>query len=178
MKTAVLRRFKPTPELEAHGTFGELVCTCGDFRIYTLELPYRDRDNDGKRDPKKSCVAAPADILFKWRTDSPKHGACYEEWDDPNTPKREDARDIDHMQIHPANLAGDSDVGFVAQLEGCIAPGLSVVKFRGGHRPAGSRDQYGISASRSATKQLEEHFDRQTFRLKIVESELGGPLND
>ncbi len=171
MKTATIRRFKSTPELEAHGTFGEIVCECGEFRCYTLELPYRDVDGDGKRDPKKSCVAAPADILFKWRTDSPKHGECYEEWDDPDTPEREDAKDIDNMQIHSANLAGDADEGLVAQLEGCIAPGEGIVRCRGGHKPAGGKDQMGISASRAATKRLEEHFGRETFRLKIVQTD-------
>jgi len=174
VKTALLRRFKSPPDLEPHGTLGVLTCECGEFLCYALELPYRDLDKDGKRDPKKSCVAAPAEILFKWRTDSPSHGECYQEWDDPDTPQREDARDIEFMQIHSANLAGDVEEGFVAQLEGCIAPGESIVRFRGGSKVGGKelqKDQLGVSASRTATKRLEEHFRKEIFKLRIVQSD-------
>ena len=180
MKTATLRTFKSTPELEAHGTFGEITCECGKFRCYTLELPYRDVDGDGKRDPKKSCVARPAEILFKWRTDSPAHGECYEEWDDPDTPEREDAKDIDNMQIHSANLAGDVQEGYVAQLKGCIAPGEAVVRFRKGSRVGGhelQKDQMGVASSGAATKRLEEHFGGEIFKLKIIQTDKEVPTN-
>lgn len=171
MKEATLYRFKPKPELEAHGTFGEIICACGGFRVFTVELPYRDLDGDGKRDPKKSCVAAPADILFKWRTDSPAHGEVYEEWDDPDTPQKEDAKDIDNMQIHSANLAGDTAKGYIVQLEGCVAPGLKIVRFHGGRKPAGTKDQWGVSSSGAALKKLVKHFGKKTFRLKIIQTD-------
>lgn len=164
MKQATLTRLETGPE----GTFGrldihdektgEVVFTCA-----TLELPWRENARG------VSCAPA-GSYLFKWRTDSPKHGACYEEWDDPATPEREDIKDRDNIQIHAANLAGDETQGYVKQLDGCIAPGLSVVKFHAGKKPAGAKDQRGVSASVTATKQLAAALNYETFRLTIKEA--------
>ena len=164
MKQALLTRLETGDE----GTFGrldvlnevtgEVIYSCA-----TLELPWRQNARG------KSCApASDAGYLFKGRTDSPKHpGFVYEEWDDPATPAREDVADRDNIQIHAANLGGDEDKGFVKQLDGCIAPGLSVVGFRAGHKPAGSKDQRGVSASGTALKQLLAALNRATFHLTI-----------
>lgn len=112
------------------------------FSCVTIEPP--DRGNA----KGKSCSPA-GTYLFKERTDSPKHGIVYEEWDDPSTPQREDVVGRDNIQIHSANLAGDEDKGYVRQLDGCIALGREIAIFKAGIKPAGSKDQMGITDSKS-----------------------------
>jgi hypothetical protein len=162
VKQAILTRLESDDEgtrgrLDVlHELTGEVVFSC-----VTLELPWRKNKRD------RSCAPA-GSYLFKGRADSPKHpGFVYEEWDDPATAEREDVKDRDNTQIHAANLAGDVDKGFVAQLLGCIAPGISFVKFRKGVKPAGDKDQIGVSASGSALKQLVAALNKETFHLTI-----------
>lgn len=155
MRTATLTRLATGDE----GTYGELVLDTG-FRCYTLELPYRDVDGDGLSDKGRSCIPA-GTYTFRWRKDSPKHGECYEMDRDEEAPNRA------HVQIHAANLAGDASKGFVAQLEGCIAPGASVMTFRKGHPPAGDKDQKGVSASKSTLKALEEALGREPVEIVV-----------
>jgi hypothetical protein len=140
------------------------------YECATLELPWRENAR------RVSCVPAGV-YLFKLRTDSPKHGKVYEEWDDPETPEREDVLDRDNVQIHAANLAGDTAKGYVAQLLGCIAPGLSVVQFRAGAKPAGDKDQRGVSASKTALAQLMAALNDEVFRLTIRWADGIGPVN-
>lgn len=163
MRQAILTRMETCDE----GTFGRLDVLdertgAVVFSCSTLELPWR-----GNRRGVSCVPASDKGYLFKWRTDSPKHGECYEEWDDPDTAQREDVAGRDNVQIHAANLAGDAEKGYVAQLLGCIAPGLSVVRFRAGHKPAGDKDQRGVSASKSALEQLVAVLRKETFRLVI-----------
>lgn len=148
MKTAILSRIETGPE----GTFGDLVV--GEFKCATIELPWK---NNAKN---KSCIPA-GTYTFRWRIDSVKHGPCYEADPDAEAPDR------DNIQIHPANLAGDTDLGYVSQLEGCIAPGLSIVTFRAGMKPAGEKDQRGVSASKTATADLVRELGKDPFVLHI-----------
>lgn len=156
MKTAKLIRLGTGDE----GTFGHLTVPSG-FECRTLELPWRGNAR------QVSCIPA-GKYLFKWRTDSPKHGECYEEWDDPSTPQREDVKDRDNVQIHAANLAGDTEKGYVAQLLGCIAPGYLVAQFKAGSAPAGKKHQHGVTSSGATLKRLVEYFAKETFELEIV----------
>lgn len=155
MKQAILDRTESCDE----GTFGWLrvlneITAEEVFSCATVELPWRDNK------PMVSCI--PAGIyVFKWRTDSPAHGECYEAVMVP---------DRLNIQIHPANLAGDESKGYVKQLDGCIAPGRSVVQFRSGNKPAGSRDQRGVSASKSATADLVAALGKEPFVLTIKEA--------
>src|SRR3990167_9106461 len=103
MRTGTLTRLRTGDD----GTFGHLVLDSG-FRCVMLELPWRDNQRG------RSCVPA-GRYLFAWRTDSPKHGACYEEWDDPSTSAREDIANRDNIQIHAANLPGDDSFGYIKQ---------------------------------------------------------------
>jgi len=162
MKQAVLTRLETDDEGTRgridvlHELTGEVIYSCA-----SIELPWRKNKRD------RSCAPA-GSYLFKGRTDSPKHpGFVYEEWDDPKTEAREDIKDRDNTQIHAANLAGDVEKGYVAQLLGCIAPGLSIVKFRAGLKPAGAKDQLGVSASGTALKQLLAVLNKETFHLTI-----------
>ena len=155
-KAILLRR-----ETGDQGTFGSLYLDgIAEPFCVTLELPWR------KNARGSSCVPA-GKYLFKKRPDSPKHGSVYEEWDDPATPAREDVKDRDNCQVHAANLAGDAEKGYVAQLLGCIAPGKAVITFKAGHKPAGSKDQRGIAASRTALAELEAELAGELLELDI-----------
>ncbi len=162
MRQAILDRLETCDE----GTFGllrvldehtgETVFSCS-----TVELPWRGNKRG------RSCAPA-GSVIFKGRTDSPKHpGFVYEEWDDPATPEREDVVDRDNTQIHAANLAGDVEKGYVSQLEGCIAPCLTIVQFRAGAKPAGDKAQRGGSASKTALQQLVTALRKEPFHLTI-----------
>ena len=73
----------------------------------------------------------------------------------------EEAPNRDHILIHPANLAGDVDKGFVSQLEGCFAPGADVVTFRKGDKFGThvlEKDQHGVSSSGPTLKELLRQF--------------------
>jgi len=155
MRKATLTRNETGPE----GTFGALVTDNG-FTCRSLELPYRDNKRG------VSCVPV-GRYLFKWRTDSPKHGACYEEWDDPATPAREDVEGRDNVQIHAANLAGDAEAGFVAQLLGCISLGHMVETFPAKVHPAGEKAQRGITGSKATVAAFVAHMGQETFELTI-----------
>lgn len=155
MKQVILDRTETGDE----GTFGWLRVLhelTGEelFACATLELPWRNNA------PMLSCIPAGA-YEFHWREDSPKHGACYEA---KLVPGRS------NIQIHSANLAGDEDKGFVKQLDGCIAPGKSVIQFRAGNKPAGPRDQRGVSASKAATADLVAALSKEPFVLTIKEA--------
>src|SRR3990167_9842271 len=155
MKEAFLTRTETGDE----GTFGEI--KHGEQSWLSLELPWRDNL------PGKSCIPS-GDYLFRWRSDSPKNGECFETWDDPTTPLKEDVEGRSAIQIHPANLAGDRDYGYACQLEGCIAPGKGIAVFW--VKPPAAADvrpQRGITQSRQALKELVSSLGLDTFRLKI-----------
>ena len=163
IKQALLTRFTP-PKSSDHGTFGEITVDGTDFKCASLELPWRD--NAGG----KSCIP-PGTYLFRWRTDSPKHGACYEEWDDTATARREDVPGRENIQLHAFNLAGDTEKGYVSEALGCIAPGQGVVTFAKGFKPAGTealtQDQRGIARSRTALRELEKVLNYEPFELTV-----------
>lgn len=155
MKQAILDRTESGDE----GTFGWLRVLnelTGDvvFSCATAELPWRDNA------PMLSCI--PVGVYeFRWRKDSPAHGECYEAVKVPGR---------SNIQIHPANLAGDESKGYTKQLDGCIAPGMSVVQFKAGKKPAGERDQRGVSASKAATQNLVAALRKEPFVLTIKEA--------
>lgn len=89
------------------GTFSNLVF--GPHQLRAVELP--DRGN---------CVGQSCIPRGRYRcelTDSPSKGRVYEV-------KNVDGRT--HILIHAANFAGDIDLGWQSELEGCIAPGMSI----------------------------------------------------
>lgn len=160
MKQAILRRAS-TGDC---GTFGEL--ELDGWRCVTLELPWRENARG------KSCVPA-GTYLFKI-VDSPKHGRVYQEYDDPKTARKEDVPGRDYVQIHPANLAGDIEKGYVSQLRGCIALGQHVVVFKANRTPAGKMDQPGITASRATVQDFMKRMDGELLELTIVQASVSG----
>lgn len=99
MKSAAIQRGASTDE----GAFG--VLTFGAQTLRTLELPWRDNRT------QRSCI--PVGAYTCAIVQSPKFGRVYAV---ENVPGR------NHVLIHPANLAGDVDLGWTTQLHGCIAP--------------------------------------------------------
>jgi len=165
VRKATLTRYESGDE----GTFG--ILTIGDpaapaFKCYTLELPSRENAVG------KSCIPA-GEYLFKWRTDSPKHGECYEEWDNPLTPEHEDVLGRSNVQIHAANLAGDVEKGYVSQLLGCIAPGMCVAKFPANVPPAGAKAQMGVTGSKDALRKMNAELKGALLMLKVCWIENG-----
>jgi hypothetical protein len=93
VKTATLTRGDSTDQ----GTVGRL--SFGDAVVYTLELPWRDNA------PQKSCIPP-----GKYRLEivkSPRFGRVYQVM---AVPGRSSAL------IHPANFAGDADLGWTTAL--------------------------------------------------------------
>lgn len=95
----VLRRLEATDE----GTFGTL--TFGNSVCRSLELPWRDNVR------RKSCI--PEGRYRCAVIVSPRFGRVYGVLDVPGRSA---------ILIHSANLAGDVDLGYDSQLQGCIAP--------------------------------------------------------
>lgn len=60
--------------------------------------------------------------------------------------------------IHSANLMGDKALGFVAQLEGCIALGEALGSIKG---------QSALLRSKPAVRRFEDHMGREPFILEI-----------
>lgn len=136
------------------GVFGNLTCEDGKFTCVTLELPYRNNAVG------RSCIPSGTyRCLWLW---SEKHGR--------NVYHVQDVPGRTVVEIHSANLAGDIDKGYVAQLEGCISPGANFSTFEPGSVPgvAMSKPQKGISSSAAAQQGLEDILQRQPFDLEIV----------
>lgn len=148
MNVVILRRDQSDDE----GTFGVLDAFAKDgglFSFQTLELPWRENAKG------VSCVPA-GDYVFRWRTDSPKHGECYEADPDAEAPGRT------NIQIHAANLAGDEAKGWKAELLGCIALGL-----KRGSLDIGGRRQSAVLSSKQAVRQFADLMERKAFQLSI-----------
>lgn len=139
MRTATLTR----TETSDQGTFGTMVTDTG-TTVRTGELPWRDNQQG------LSCIPA-GTYTVTWG-DSPAHGPCYHV---QNVPGRTD------IEIHAANLMGDTTKGFRCELLGCIAPGLHVGDFGG---------QRAVVASRPGLQRLILDLNTEDFQLTIVES--------
>lgn len=105
------------------------VLTFGANAVHTLELPWRNNA------PQLSCIP-PGNYLLRWQR-SPKMGMCYHL---QNVPGRA------NVLVHSANLAGDSTLGYITQLHGCIAPCMRY----GTMRNAAGKMQFAGLVSRTA----------------------------
>ena len=109
------------------GTFGVLVFD--DQYIYTGELPWRNNQ------PNISCIPE-GKYAVRMRV-SPRYGRVYEITNVPNR---------SHILFHQANYCGDKDLGYRADVRGCVATGLKRGKLAG---------QQVVLASRTARRRLE-----------------------
>lgn len=92
------------------GTFSIGMLTQGEQRLGWwdfIELPWRDNKTG------ISCVT-PGLYVAKARLSPHFNRMVYEL---QNVPDRDD------IEVHPANWAGDKELGYVSQLRGCMAPG-------------------------------------------------------
>lgn len=134
------------------GSVSELVADSG-FRCLIQELP--DRQNC-----KGHSRVNGGTVLVEW-AESPSHGSCYH------------LRDVggrDHVLIHPGNLAGDVEMGYASDAEGCLLPGAGETVFREGETVGKhllKKDQRGVSSSVVTTKALAEEMHRGPFMLTI-----------
>jgi len=62
------------------------------------------------------------------------------------------------IEIHIANVAGDEDKGFIAELLGCITLGKTIGFLRG---------QLAVINSRSAIEEFEKKMEKKDFQLTI-----------
>lgn len=122
------------------GTFGRLAA--GGFSCFTGELPWRDNRSS------VSCVPE-GDYRVIWAL-SPRF-------------KRHTYRLLDvHARAgileHSANLMGDAEIGYVAQLNGCIALGEALGSIRG---------QAALLRSKPAVRLFETFMNREPHILEI-----------
>lgn len=140
MKRATLKRGESTDQ----GTFG--VLQFGARVVRSLELPWRDNAR------RRSCIPPGAYRCTLVR--SPRFGSVYLV---NQVPGRSD------VLLHPANFAGDVDLGWTSNLEGCIAPCLKVGVMR---NAAGAMQRAGL-VSRPAVTELMAWAGGQPFELEI-----------
>lgn len=124
------------------GTFGTFVFEDG-TSFHSLELPWRDNEHG------TSCIP-PGEYICHWII-SPKHGECYQVLN---------VLDRNMIEIHSANFAGDANKGYISQLLGCIALGMSIGTLDG---------QLAILNSKGAIAAFEAKQAKQDFQLTIRE---------
>lgn len=157
IKTATLERLSTNDE----GTLGRLtlppVGDGGTVQILrTIELPWRDLNNDGIGDPQKSCIT-PGRYLCKWQA-SPKYGWVYE---------ITGVVGRSHILMHSANFAGDIEKGWQSQLLGCISPGRA----HGVMLNDKAKAQKCVTDSRKALQALHQWGQKEQFTLTITAPE-------
>jgi hypothetical protein len=126
------------------GTFGAL--DAPGLRCHTIELPWRDNRR------QRSCI--PAGSYRCEIVKSPKFGRVYQVMGVPGR---------DHVLIHPANVAGDVELGFDSQLHGCIALGQR----RGVMRNSKGAMQPSLLVSRPAVSQFMSLLAGNPFMLEV-----------
>jgi len=139
---AILIRSPSTDE----GTFGTL--SFGGQVVRSLELPWRDNAR------QRSCI--PRGTYRCAIVQSPKFGRVYEVKGVPGRTA---------VLIHPANFAGDIDLGYTTNLQGCIAPCEQVGQMR---NAAGRMQRAGL-VSRPAVSRLMSWAGGQPFELEITQ---------
>lgn len=147
MRKATLIRL---PSIDA-GTFGTITTDSG-FTCRSGELPWKKNVHDS------SCI--PVGIYTVVWALSPSKGMCYHVQDVPGRTS---------ILIHSANYMGDvtktnpsTSFPYVAQLLGCISPGLDVAELA---------NQQAVISSKTALARLEADLNYESFELTITEEE-------
>lgn len=136
MERVLLERFESGDQ----GTFGRL--SVGDLVLFTLELPWRENQSD------HSCIPE-GEYQCMWTMSAHFHRGMYLVSEVP---------DRAGIRIHSANLAGDRDLGYRAQLNGCIALGESLGSLDG---------QKALLSSAPAVRQFVKLLGQKPFTLEI-----------
>jgi hypothetical protein len=127
------------------GTFG--VLEFGAQRVRSLELPWRQNMR------QRSCI--PPGLYRCALVQSPRFGRVY---------ALKNVRNRNHILIHAANLAGDVELGYTTELQGCIAPCERIGKML---NKSGQMQQAGL-VSRPALRRLMDWASGKPFELEIV----------
>lgn len=141
--TAKLVHFESGDE----GTYGRFDIRDNDnsFSCYSGELPNRSNQ------PNVSCIPT-GSYLCKWTLSPRLKRHTYEVLNVPNR---------DGIRIHPANLMGDTTKGLKAEVDGCIAFGLTIGQLNG---------QKALLQSRDAVGQFEKFLAERDFILAISDA--------
>lgn len=100
-----------------------------------IELPWRNNQ------PNRSCIPAGTYVArVVW---SPKFKRYVY--------RLEDVPDRTDVEIHPSNFAGDVDLGYTSDLEGCMAPGIARTDMLA---PSGMKQRAVVSSSIALTDLL------------------------
>lgn len=126
------------------GTPGDL--SLYDYRCHVLELSWRENLTG------KSCTPE-GDFLCKWQWSDHFQRDLYHVL---GVPGREG------VEVHSANWAGNTDMGYKCQLLGCFAPGIAF-----GDVTIDGYTQWGILKSKVALKALEEILAQEDFMLHV-----------
>lgn len=129
-----------------HGTFGVMTLPDGQ-QLHSLELPWRNNLSN------RSCIPEGRyRCILTW---SPRFGRMM--WLVNGVVGRLGIR------IHPANLAGDVELGWKSQLNGCIAFGFRL----GRMQIDDGRWQRSLFTSRPAVRQFEDAVKTSPFLLEV-----------
>lgn len=139
MKEAVIQRSPSSPQ----GTRG-ILATNG-FWCHTLELPWRNNA------PNISCVPAGEYECLFVKTRRPIGGRQQLYWL-KNAPGRTG------VLIHAGTFAGNKEVGYKANVLGCILQGYSIGTYK---------HQQAIFRSREAVTDFIEHMGEEPFKLIV-----------
>jgi len=129
---------------DMQGTFGVLTIFNGEgasLELQTIELPWKDNRRN------VSCI--PAGSYFCAQTQSKRFGLVYEVMGVPGR---------SGILIHAGNVAGDTEKGFKADVEGCLLVGMSRGELYG---------QKAVLESRHALKTLHEFTQGAQFELSV-----------
>lgn len=123
------------------GTFGIMILSGGVY-LYTAELPWKDN--------KQSISCIPAGSYQCVFRQSEKNGNVFQLQDVPNRLA---------IQIHRGNYAGDVNIGYKSNVEGCILVGTGIGILSG---------QLAVLSSAVAFEKLRDIVKDQPFQLDIV----------
>lgn len=138
MKTVRLER----TETSEQGTFGRL--SVDDLCFFTGELPWRDNDNN------LSCIPA-GKYKAQFTYSNRFHRKMY---------LIAPVNSRTGIRIHPANRMGDTSLGFVSEMHGCISLGEKL----------GWIDkQKSVLLSMPAVRRFEKYMNYETFILEVID---------
>lgn len=148
------------------GTFGRFTCP-GLFEYYSAELPWRDKDKDGKRDANVSCVAPGTYVCKYTKSPTRKNKDGSPEW----SYELQGVPDATGVRIHAGNFAGDEALGYLSDSKACILLGAAILDLDvPERRRKGGGKQKGVSSSRDTVNRFVAAMDKMSFRLTIKET--------
>ena len=154
------------------GTFSDLIGPRG-FQCYVGELPWRDLDGNGKRDTSCSRII-PGDYRVSWSVSPHRKN--------PNgSPEYsyllDGVADAAGIRIHVGNFCGDTKLGYLSDVEGCLILGRAVLDIVIPDKrivlPESGivrRKQIGVTSSWDTVNAFVTHMDKRPFMLTIEEA--------